>query len=78
MVVYFPCRCVALAHCVYTLSLAMSKYCSVFPAGVPLHMPNKSGARCIHTAAQRGHVGVVNAILHKGEHVDVTTNVRLC
>lgn len=48
------------------------------PTGVPLHMPNKSGARCIHTASQRGHVGVVNAILHKGEHVDVTTNVRLC
>lgn len=45
--------------------------------GVPLHMPNKMGARCIHTASQRGHVGVVNAILHKGEHVDVTTNVRL-
>lgn len=39
-------------------------------------MPNKDGARCLHTAAQAGHVGVVNTILAKGEHVDVTTNVR--
>ena len=39
-------------------------------------MPNKAGARCIHTAAQRGHVGVVNSIIQKGENVDATTNVR--
>lgn len=45
-------------------------------AGVPLHMPNKEGARCLHTAAQAGHIGVVNTVLAKGEHVDVTTNVR--
>ena len=38
-------------------------------------MPNKDGARCLHTAARAGHIGVVNAILAKGEHVDVTTNV---
>ena len=38
-------------------------------------MPNKQGARCIHTAAQRGHISVVNSILTKGEHVDATTNV---
>lgn len=43
--------------------------------GVPLHMPNKDGARCLHTAAQAGHIGVVNTILAKGEHVDVPTNV---
>lgn len=39
-------------------------------------MPNKAGARSIHTAARKGHVGIINTLLQKGEHVDVTTNVR--
>lgn len=38
-------------------------------------MPNKGGARSIHTAARKGHVGIINTLLQKGEHVDVTTNV---
>ena len=48
-----------------------------YVVGVPLHMPNKSGARCLHTAAQRGHVGVVNALINRGEKVDAKTNVRI-
>lgn len=38
-------------------------------------MPNKGGARSIHTAARAGHVGIINTLLQKGEKVDVTTNV---
>lgn len=48
----------------------------LFKKGVFLHMPNKGGARSIHTAARKGHVGIINTLLQKGEHVDVTTNVR--
>jgi len=48
----------------------------LFKKGVYLHMPNKSGARSIHTAARYGHVGIINTLLQKGEKVDVTTNVR--
>lgn len=47
----------------------------LFKKGVFLHMPNKGGARSIHTAARKGHVGIINTLLQKGEHVDVTTNV---
>lgn len=47
----------------------------LFKKGVYLHMPNKSGARSIHTAARYGHVGIINTLLQKGEKVDVTTNV---
>ncbi|XP_013794265.1 ankyrin-1-like, partial [Limulus polyphemus] len=42
--------------------------------GVPLHMSNKAGAKCIHTAAQKGYVNVVRTLIQKGENVDVTTN----
>ncbi|KAH6936882.1 hypothetical protein HPB50_024045 [Hyalomma asiaticum] len=42
--------------------------------GVPLHMSNKAGAKCIHTAAQKGYVDIVRTLLQKGEHVDVKTN----
>ena len=38
-------------------------------------MPNKSGARGIHTAAAKGHVAVVNSLIAKGENVDAATNV---
>lgn len=47
----------------------------LFKKGVYLHMPNKSGARSIHTAARYGHIGIINTLLQKGEKVDVTTNV---
>lgn len=47
----------------------------LFKKGVFLHMPNKGGARSIHTAARAGHVGIINTLLQKGEKVDVTTNV---
>ena len=40
-------------------------------------MPNKSGARGIHTAASKGHVAVVNSLIVKGENVDAATNVSL-
>ena len=49
----------------------------LFKKGVFLHMPNKGGARSIHTAARKGHVGIINTLLQKGEKVDVTTNVKL-
>lgn len=49
----------------------------LFKKGVYLHMPNKSGARSIHTAARYGHVGIINTLLQKGEKVDVTTNVSV-
>ena len=39
-------------------------------------MPNKSGARGIHTAASKGHVAVVNSLIVKGENVDAATNVN--
>ena len=47
----------------------------LFKKGVPLLMPNKSGARGIHTAASKGHVAVVNSLILKGESVDAATNV---
>lgn len=47
----------------------------LFKKGVYLHMPNKGGARSIHTAARYGHVGIINTLLQRGERVDVTTNV---
>lgn len=49
----------------------------LFKKGVYLHMPNKGGARSIHTAARYGHVGIINTLLQRGEKVDVTTNVSL-
>jgi ankyrin repeat protein len=36
-------------------------------------MPNKFGARSIHTAAREGHVSVVNTLIKKGESVDART-----
>jgi ankyrin repeat protein len=36
-------------------------------------MPNKFGARSIHTAAREGHVSVVNTLIKKGENVDART-----
>lgn len=36
----------------------------------------QSGARSIHIAASRGHIGVIQALLQKGEHVDAATHVR--
>jgi ankyrin repeat protein len=50
---------------------------TLFKKGVFLHMPNKAGARSIHTAARKGHVGIINTLLQRGEHVNVTTNVRI-
>ena len=49
----------------------------MFKKGVPLLMPNKSGARGIHTAASKGHVAVVNSLIVKGENVDAATNVNI-
>lgn len=48
----------------------------LFKKGVYLHMPNKRGARSIHTAARYGHIGIINTLVQRGEKVDVTTNVR--
>ena len=36
-------------------------------------MPNRFGARSIHTAAKEGHVNVVNTLVRKGENVDART-----
>lgn len=47
----------------------------LFKKGVYLHMPNKRGARSIHTAARYGHIGIINTLIQRGEKVDVTTNV---
>lgn len=57
---------------IYTFSLQI-----LFKKGVPLLMPNKSGARGIHTAASKGHVAVVNSLIVKGENVDAATNVNI-
>ena len=38
----------------------------------------QAGARAIHTAALTGHAGVINALIQKGENVDVATRVRPC
>ncbi|XP_046389392.1 ankyrin-1 [Ischnura elegans] len=46
----------------------------LFKKGVYLHMPNKGGARSIHTAARYGHVGIISTLIQKGEKVDVTTH----
>ena len=40
---------------------------------VPLLMPNRFGARSIHTAAKEGHVNVINTLIRKGEAVDTPT-----
>ena len=37
----------------------------LFKKGVPLLMPNRNGARGIHTAAMKGHVAVINSLLAK-------------
>lgn len=47
----------------------------LFKKGVYLHMPNKRGARSIHTAARYGHIGIINTLIQRGERVDITTNV---
>lgn len=47
----------------------------LFKKGVPLLMPNRNGARGIHTAAMKGHVSVINSLIAKGENVDAVTNV---
>ncbi|KAF6037452.1 hypothetical protein EB796_004243 [Bugula neritina] len=44
--------------------------------GVPLMMPNKSGAICLHSAAKQGHVAVVKALLFKGAFVDAKTKCK--
>lgn len=49
----------------------------LFKKGVYLHMPNKRGARSIHTAARYGHIGIINTLIQRGEKVDITTNVSL-
>lgn len=41
----------------------------LFKKGVYLHMPNKRGARSIHTAARYGHVGIISTLLQRGEKV---------
>ena len=38
---------------------------------------SQDGARGIHTAAMKGHVSVINTLLHRGENVDAVTNVSL-
>ena len=38
-------------------------------------LTTQSGARSIHIAARRGHVGVVQTLLQKGEQVDTATHV---
>ena len=40
-------------------------------------MPNRNGARGIHTAAMKGHVAVINSLIAKGECVDAVTNVSI-
>lgn len=47
----------------------------LFKKGTYIHMPNKRGARSIHTAARYGHIGIINTLIQRGEKVDVTTNV---
>lgn len=47
----------------------------LFKKGVYLHMPNKRGARSIHTAARYGHIGIISTLIQRGEKVDITTNV---
>ena len=36
-------------------------------------MPNRFGARSIHTAAKEGHVNVIHTLIKKGEDVDTKT-----
>jgi ankyrin repeat protein len=43
----------------------------LFKKGVYLHMPNKKGARSIHTAAKYGHVGIISTLLQRGEKVGI-------
>lgn len=47
----------------------------LFKKGTYVHMPNKRGARSIHTAARCGHIDIINTLIQRGETVDVTTNV---
>ena len=35
---------------------------------------DRNGARSLHIAAEKGHIGVINAIILKGEDVNVLTN----
>ncbi|CAK9293553.1 unnamed protein product [Gordionus sp. m RMFG-2023] len=44
--------------------------------GVPLMMPNKSGAISLHSAARRGHNSMVKLLLDNGAKVDAMTNDR--
>jgi len=46
----------------------------LFKKGVYLHMPNKRGARSIHTAAKYGHVGIISTLLQRGEKVSCLRN----
>ena len=46
----------------------------LFKKGVYLHMPNKKGARSIHTAAKYGHVGIISTLLQRGEKVSFKLN----
>lgn len=48
----------------------------LFKKGVYLHMPNKRGARSIHTAAKYGHVGIISTLLQRGEKVFRTKKQR--
>ncbi|GAU98764.1 hypothetical protein RvY_09867-3 [Ramazzottius varieornatus] len=42
--------------------------------GVPLNMPNKSGALALHAAARTGHVRVTGILIENGSPVDAKTN----
>lgn len=53
--------------------LESTELCRLYSHQVPLLMPNKFGARSIHTAAREGHVSVVNTLIKKGESVDART-----
>jgi len=48
----------------------------LFKKGVYLHMPNKRGARSIHTAAGYGHVGIISTLLQRGEKVNDLSLLR--
>lgn len=50
----------------------------LFKKGVYLHMPNKRGARSIHTAAKYGHVGIISTLLQRGEKVSYLSSKIIC
>lgn len=50
----------------------------LFKKGVYLHMPNKRGARSIHTAARYGHVGIISTLLQRGEKVSYLSSEIIC